>query len=178
MTMKKTILIAILLSLSLCLTENAQAQFNPFSTSTKLINAGVGISSWGIPVYASFELPVIDNVTVGAGLSYQSDTERFGSFKWKHEIFGIGVLGNYHFNELLDIPDQFDLYGGVSLGYFNWSTKSTEASINYGGSGNGGLSVGIQAGGRYFFTENLAANLELGGGSVLSGGRLGITFTF
>lgn len=176
--MKKNILLALLIFSLFSLTPDAQAQFNPYSSSLKIFNAGVGISSWGIPIYASVEFPVVDNITVGAGLSYQSDSERFGNFKWSHKIFGISVIGNYHFNEVLDIPDQFDVYGGLSLGYWNWSTKSNEANINYGGSGNGGIGVGLQVGGRYLFTDNVGINLEFGGGSVLSAGRAGVSILF
>ena len=175
--MKKNVLIALMIGI-FCLAHNAEAQYNPFANNDKLLNAGIGISGWGVPIYASIEFGVVDNISVGAGLSYQSDTERVSNFKWSHDILGIMVFGNYHLNEVLDIPDQFDLYAGLSLGYYSWSTKSNDAVINYGGSGSGGLGIAGQIGGRYFVTDNVGINLELGGGSVLSSGRLGVTVTF
>ena len=102
----------------------------------------------------------------------------YGSYKWKHTITGINARGSYHFNELLNAPSDWDFYAGASLGYYIWNTKydGSGSSYVYNGSGSGGLGLSGHVGARYFVKDNLGITLELGGGSVLSGGTLGVTF--
>src|SRR5680860_1917862 len=86
-------------------------------------------------------------------------------------------IGNYHFNELLEMPSNWDLYMGLSLGFIVFSSKwdGPGSSIEYAGNGNSGLYLYAQIGGRYFFSDNIAVNLQLGGGNYFSGGKIGIT---
>ena len=81
---------------------------------------------------------------------------------------------------VLNIPDDFDLYAGASLGYYIWNTtyKGDLSGVVYSGTGTGGTSLGIQFGGRYFLGDNhkTALNLEVGGGTRISSGTFGITF--
>jgi hypothetical protein len=157
--------------------SNSYAQFNPFTENAKMISVGVGLSGWGIPIFARYEQAVADNITVGGTLSIQTKTETYSGYKWKHNIFGANLRGSYHFNELLNVPDEWDFFAGASLGYFFWNTSYEGSGSNiYTGSGNGGFSVGAHVGGRYFIKENLGITLELGGGNVLGGGTLGVTF--
>lgn len=164
-------------------TSYTQGQFNPYADRLVMGNAGVGISGYGIPLYVSVDFPVANNVTVGGGISFQTHKESINlgveSLRWRHTIFGVSARGDYHFNELIGIPEQWDLYAGLSLEYYSWTTKLKEGSGGtYTGSGSGGLGLSARVGGRYFFKENLGVNLELGGGSVLSSGRIGITLLF
>ena len=173
--MKKPLHFLLTLNLLLVFQFQAKAQFFP---EKPMLNAGVGFSGYGIPIYASIDFPVSDNITVGGSVSFQTNTENFGfnDTRWKHTIFGIGARGDYHFNELLDVPDEWDLYAGVSLEYYSWETKlKGGGEAIYRGSGSGGLGFSGRVGCRYFFNEKLGANLEFGGGSVLSSGRIGIT---
>lgn len=157
--------------------HNAQAQFNPYADEVKLLSAGLGISGWGIPLYVRFEAPVADNITIGGSLSFQSKSESYTGASWNHTIFGLVFRGSYHFNELLEINDKWDLYAGLGLGYYFWETKYEGTGTGtYTGSGNGGLSLGLHIGGRYFVTDKLGLNLEVGGGTVLGGGTIGVTF--
>ncbi len=152
------------------------ATFGQSVLESPVLNAGIGISGWGVPVYVGVDFPVHEAITVGFHLSYQTDNERFLGEGWKHTIIGISGRSDYHFNDLLDLPEEWDLYAGLSLGYYVWNTKyKGDFDINYGGTGAGGLGFTAQLGGRYFFTEKLAANLELGGGNVISGAKIGIS---
>lgn len=154
------------------------AQYNPFTDGSGLVTVGVGFSGWGIPIFARYEHPVADNITVGGTISFQTHGETYGSYKWKHTITGLNARGSYHFNEILNAPDEWDFYAGASLGYFIWNTKydGPGTTFDYGGSGSGGFSVGAHVGARYFVSEKIAVGIEGGGGSVLSGGTLGVTF--
>lgn len=174
----KTKVFFVIVALSALISTNSYAQYNPYSDGSNLVTVGVGFSSWGIPVFARYELPVADNITVGGTVSFQTYGETYASYKYKHTITGLNARGSYHFNELLNAPDDWDFYAGASLGYYIWKTKYDGAGTmyDYTGTGSGGFSIGGHAGARYFVNDNIAINLELGGGSVLAGGTLGVTF--
>ncbi|HKJ78931.1 MAG TPA: hypothetical protein VKA10_05325 [Prolixibacteraceae bacterium] len=142
--------------------SNAQ----PIEEGEAQLNAGFGLSTYGLPVYLGGEYGVAENFTVGGELSYR----KWGQYSdYSPSITTIAALANYHVNELLELPPEWDLYGGLTLGAAIWSSGSTF----YSARGTGLYFVG-QVGGRYFFSDNFGVNLELGGGNY-SGGKLGIT---
>ena len=158
---------------------NSFAQFNPYTNDSKMVTVGVGASGWGIPVFVRYEQAVADNITVGGDFSFQSKSEKFGTYKWNHTIVGLNGRGSYHFNELFNAPDEWDFYAGATLGYYIWNTKyDGNGSFDYSGSGSGGFSLGAHIGARYFVNEKLGITAEVGGGSVLAGGTVGVTFLF
>jgi outer membrane immunogenic protein len=174
--MKKRIFIWVFI-LSAFYSASSYAQFEPYADKAKMLSVGIGISGWGIPLYARYEHPVADNITIGGTVSFQTKSETYTGYKWKHTIVGLNGRGSYHFNELLKAPDQWDFYAGASLGYFFWNTDYEGSGTDiYSGSGTGGFSVGAHIGSRYFVSDKIAINLELGGGTVLGGGTLGVTF--
>lgn len=131
-------------------------------------NGGLGFSNWGVPVFVGIDYGVTDEISVGGEISYRTKTES----SVKYTGFGFSTNGNYHFNKLLDLPSVFDVYAGVSLGYYNWNSNNADKSIY-----NSGATFSGQVGGRYFFNPQWAINLELGAGSF-SGGKLGVTYRF
>ncbi len=137
------------------------------------LNAGLGFSGWGLPVYVGFDHGVGKDITLGAELSFRSYRENFKSVYYSHTIFGFSANGNYHFNTLLDIDEEWDVYAGLNVGFYSWSSPS-----GYSGTFNSGPGLGAQVGGRYFFSPRTGVNLEFGGGNVLSGGKIGITHKF
>ncbi|MGE0021090.1 MAG: outer membrane beta-barrel protein [Draconibacterium sp.] len=175
--MKKKFLLVVFVLFTVC-SVNSYAQFNPYTEGNGLLSVGVGASGWGIPVFVRYEHPVADNITVGGAFSYQSKSESYVGYKWKHTISGLNARASYHLNELLNVPNEWDFYGGASLGYYIWNTKynGTGTSFDYTGSGSGGFSLGGHIGARYFVKENIGVVLELGGGTVLAGGTIGVTF--
>lgn len=98
--------------------------------------------------------------------------------KWNYTI--IGLRGAYHFTGL-DV-DKVDLYGGVMLSYnilsYKYSDTDPYYSDSYYNYGTYGSAAGfsIYGGGRYFFTDNIGAFLELGYG--ISYLNLGLSFKF
>ncbi|MHA7109022.1 outer membrane beta-barrel protein [Sunxiuqinia elliptica] len=150
----------------------------PIEEGEMQVNAGFGFSNYGLPVYGGAEFGVGNNISVGGELSYRGDSENFMGVKWKQNYTTIAGFGNYHFNELLEIPSKFDVYAGVTLGYTIFDSKVDDGanSISYSGSGSSGLYLSGQIGGRYFFTDTFGVNLEFGGGNYFSGGKIGITF--
>ncbi len=137
----------------------------------KQINAGVGFSTggWGMPVYAGL---------VGGIVSYVQKTYNYGrNYKNTGRWFGLGAKGDYHFNTLLNIPNEWDVYAGLTLAYNHFS-YSDDWGDGYGDYNSSGIGFGVQIGGRYYFSDNLGINLELGGASIASGGKVGISFKF
>jgi len=127
-------------------------------------NAGVGISSWGLPVYVGVDFGVHQDITVGAELSFRTRSN-YGS------VIGISGNANYHFNTILNIPSPWDFYAGLNIGYLilNYDNQ-------YVGAHASGFGIQGQIGGRYFFSDKFGINLEFGGGNAFSGGKLGVTF--
>ena len=152
--------------------------------SSKKINAGIGVSGWGIPVFATVEIPLqAENQSIVFGGSFRSKTESFSyltsSSSWRHTIIGLEGGWNYYFDDLLDVPRDFDLYGGLRLNYYIWQTKLVDNIDGFNGEytgSSGGLGVRGVIGGRYHFKESTSLFVELGGGNMISGGRLGLSF--
>lgn len=143
----------------------------PLKKGEKHINAGLGLTSRGIPIYGGMEFGVGSDITVGFEGSFRFYSENYDGNSYNHTIIGILGRGDYHFNRLLEIPSNFDFYGGLNIGFNVWNSPS-----GYGGSYSSGLGIGLQLGGRYFFQNNLGLNFEIGGGNSLAGAKFGITY--
>ncbi|MDD5150469.1 MAG: outer membrane beta-barrel protein [Flavobacterium sp.] len=167
--MKKSKLLIICISI-FSLTLNAQIK-----KGTNLADLGIGISSYGVPIHAGFEHLITNEIGVGASVNYTSykDTGYLSDYKWTF-IYG-GLKGNYHFNELLKLDSKFDVYGGLTLGY--WSASEKNSNISYSSSYGNSVFFTGQIGARYFFADNIAALLEAGGGNI-SGLTAGVSFKF
>lgn len=147
----------------------------PLEEGSLQLNAGIGTSGWGTPVYVGVDYGLAPNFTLGGEVSYQSYSENLGyGGDLKSSILGLQVNGNYHFNEVLNIPSEWDFYAGANLNYYSWSSKYNGTTYNNPSANNFGL--GLQVGGRYFFNDKFAINLQLGGGNVVSGAKIGITY--
>lgn len=143
---------------------------NPLAVGSNQLNIGVGLSEWGVPVYIGLDHGLSRDFTIGGELSYRSYKENWKNNPYTHNITGISGNINYHFNHVLNMPKDFDLYAGANLGFYIWSSPNT-----YDGTHSSGFNVGAQIGGRYYFSNKVGINLEAGGGNAFSGGKLGIT---
>lgn len=144
---------------------------NPLGKGQKQLNAGFGLSSWGIPVYVGLDYGAHSDISVGGEISYRSYNENVKYAEYRHSVTCISANGNYHFNRILSIPREWDLYAGLNLGFYFWSSPS-----GYNGDHTSGLGLGAQLGGRYYVSNKVALNLELGGANAFSGGKFGVTF--
>lgn len=148
------------------------------------LNLGVGFSGWGTPVFLGLDYGLGNNWTVGGEVSYRSFGNDAFFYDYTYTIIGVAGNGNYHFNEILDLPKKWDLYGGASLGFYIWNnsykykgTGAEPVGFSPGYTGTSGIGFGLQAGTRYFFNDNWAINFETGGGSTF-GGKIGLTYKF
>jgi hypothetical protein len=152
----------------LCSLSFAQS---PISKGESQLNAGIGLSSWGVPLYIGIDYGVHPDITVGGEVSFRSYHDNYANVRYNHSVTGISGNGNYHFNRILEIPREWDFYAGLNLGFYIWNSPD-----NYVGSNSSGLGLGGQVGGRYSFSNKIGLNLEFGGGNAFSGGKLGLTF--
>jgi outer membrane immunogenic protein len=143
---------------------------SPLPVGKSQINFGVGLSGWGIPVYLGLDYSVHKDITIGGEISYRSYRENWKNNYYRHNIIGFSANGNYHFNSLLKIPTKFDFYAGANIGFYTWSSPN-----GYDGPNSSVLGLGGQIGGRYYFTDKVGINLEVGGGNAFSGGKFGLT---
>ncbi len=152
------------------------------------LNAGLGFSGWGTPVFVGLDFGVGSNFTLGGEFSYRSYSNNYNygynnNYEYNYSIIGLGGNINYHFNQVFDLPSKWDLYAGASLNYYIWNNsykyKGTDSNnvFNPNYANTSGVGFGLQAGVRYFFNNHWAINLETGGGSIF-GGKIGLTYKF
>lgn len=165
--MKKIFVLLFVATTSISFSQNA------ITKGTKMVDFGVGLSSWGIPLYGGIEIGVDDNITVGGRVSWRTWNERYFGTGYRHNIFGFSARGNYHFNELLELPPDIGLYAGLNTGFYVYDSPT-----EYPGDRASGLGIGLQIGGRYYFKDSWSLNVELGSGSAFSSSKLGLTKTF
>ncbi len=158
--------------ITMLLINGLMAQHN-LAKGGKQLNVGVGLSDWGIPIYIGLDFGVQPNLSLGAEVSYRSYSDNWEKNSYRHSILGFSANGNYHFNEILNMPKQWDFYAGLNLGFYAWVSPN-----EYHGTHNSGVGLGGQIGARYFISNNFGLNLELGGGTVFSNGKFGITYKF
>ena len=132
---------------------------SPIGKGGKNINFGTGFSTYGLPVYFGMDWGVHKDITVGFNASYRFNGN--GS-----DPLGIYANGNYHFNTILNIPQQWDFYAGLNLGFVTW--------LGDGDGDHSPIGLDIAVGGRYYWSD-WGINLEFGGGSGFSGGRIGLS---
>jgi hypothetical protein len=142
------------------------------------LNAGIGISNsdWGVPVYLGLDYGIARDWTLGGQISFQTNSEPYhynnNTYHYDSSAIGIGANGNYHFNRILDMPSKFDFYAGANLTLFVWNYDNDDYHNNHDA-----LGLGLQVGGRYFFTDKFGINLELGGNTgTTNGAKFGVTF--
>ena len=145
---------------------------SPISPGEKQLNAGIGLSSFGVPIYVGVDYGVAQDFSVGGVFSYRKFSDGFAGTNFDWTLLVIGANGNYHFDNILDLPSDWNVYAGLTLGYYIWSEPA-----GYNGNRASGLGLDAQVGTRYFFSKTFALNLEVGGGTA-AGGKFGITKKF
>jgi hypothetical protein len=155
------------------LTISSFAQNGAYSKGDKLLNIGIGVNSYydgGIPIGASFEKGITDDISIGAQADYLSAD--YASIKFT--AIYVGLRASYHANKLLNIKnDKIDLYGGPTLGYRSFSWKDED--LNLGDDYGSGLFLGVYIVGKYYINKNIGLFAEFGAiGSTNA--RIGIAF--
>ncbi len=89
----------------------------PIPKGRSQLNLGVGLSSWGVPVYVGFDVGARHDLSFGAEASFRYYHEKWKQVRYRHSIIGLSANGNYHFNRVFHIPSNWDLYAGLNLGW-------------------------------------------------------------
>lgn len=145
---------------------------NPRLIGKYQTNIGIGLSEYSPPVYFGIENYLLNDITIGMEVSYRSsNTTREGKF-YRENIIGFSANGNYHFNEMLDLDKEWDLYSGLNAGYYYWYSPNSNEYFN------SNIGIGFQIGGRYYFNEYFGVNAEIGAGNAFNGGKFGFSFRF
>jgi len=138
--MKKIITLLAVAELFFFSAENASAQ------ATNQLNIGL--------IGVSYEVPVTSDITLAP----------FAGTNLNISYFTLGVKANYYFDNLLDLPEEFDIYGGANAGY----------GLGFNNNAND-FDIGLQIGFRWFWSEKMGLYLEGGGGKLGGTAGLGIT---
>jgi len=114
-----------------------------------------------VPVSVGGNFMIMDFLSVGAEFGFRLDNQKYyvavnDNEKLKRTGFGIITRGDYHFNELLGTPDQFDLFAGVDLGVAFYGKYKYEDLV-YQNSKVYFL-AGPHVGGKWFFAEKFGVH--------------------
>ena len=120
----------------------AQSGQSALPRGNNQLNMGLGFNTRGFPIYFGVDFAVHNNVTLGPLLKVRFDDNQT-------DVILLG-RADFHWNQLMGIPSNFDFYTGGNIG---------------GRFGDGFyLDFGLQIGGRWYFSNNVGLNLEFGGG--------------
>ena len=111
--------IAILLLLTSA--ASAQAFRAPLAKGDKQLNVGLGFNTNGLPIYGGIDFAVSDEVTIGpqANIVFDDDAS-----------LGIGCRADYHFNRLLEINKEWDVYSGINAGFGIGTDDALELGVS------------------------------------------------
>jgi len=140
-----------LLIMAVAIIASAQS---PIGKGGQQLNFGFGFGT-DFPIYASYDFGVHDDITVAPRVALD-----LNGFDW----LTIAGRGDYHFNSLLNISDEWDFYAGLNIGF----------RIGMSGTSSG-LQFGAQVGGRWYWNEKWGLNVEFGGGTTMAGGGIGLS---
>jgi hypothetical protein len=171
--MKRLLVLVIVAMLSLPV---LRAQESTLELGDKVVGVGIGFGSslysgayysMGMPPISVFyEQAIVDDILekgvigVGGTMGYTSFKYRYSSWGYNLSTFFIGGSGAFHY----PFVDKLDTYAGVTLGLrFIFQNDYGDPIYDYGGSSTGFQFAGF-IGARYYFTDNIAAFLQLGYG--------------
>ncbi len=164
------------ITLFILMTATVSSAQGTLGNGVKQFNGGFGFSDWGVPIYAGVDIGVHESVTIGPRMSFRNYVFTRTGNEYRQSLTVLSFNGNYHFNKLLELPSRWDFYAGLSLGYYFWSDVKSSNGVNFVGKSSS-LGLDAQIGGRYFFSDQFAINLEFGGGTAAVG-SFGITYKF
>ncbi len=164
----KIVMLFVLLSLGVnaqTLSEGDALVSGSLGLAGSSVATGGGFSITVPPMLFSYEKMFTDKISAGGFVGLFGSKYAAYDYVVKYSFIYIGGVGNYHFY----MDDNFDLYGGLRLGFYKASVSGNTGFYN--AISTSGLAYSAHVGGRYFFSENFAALAELGLGiSFLSVG--------
>ena len=157
----RNFLLIIVLQLLTLSTYSQQA----YQRGDKQINFGLNLAQ-GLGVYASFEDAIMDNISVGLEFGFGVNNANFSvtSTTYYQSNLRFSANAHYHFAQLIGVKENWDLYGGLDIGYSFWTKgKTLPTNEDYNWYKNTFL-LGINGRARWFWNEQWGVNLEIGAG--------------
>jgi hypothetical protein len=153
--------------------------YSQFTVNKHILGPSVGFSFLGSTVQLGLnheyaldlrEIGVEEGGSVGVGgiLRYWSYSENFVNVSWDYTDILLGVQANYHFYMA---DDKIDPWFGLILAYDFGSSKAEIKTPGFrvGEESHDGIWLGVNAGIRYWFEENMAMNIRIGFGTFSYG---------
>lgn len=114
----------------------------------------VGFNGWGYGtgITATYDYGLSKIISLGAGANFYFD---HSDAKYHDDNFGVFGRLNFHLQQPLNLPSNWDIYPGIDLGVL----------------GKHGTYFGAHIGARYFFNNNVGIFIEAG-----NNGSLGVSF--
>ena len=120
-----------------------------YSQATSQFNFGlIGIS---------YDIPVATDIAISP----------FAGSNLDLSYLALGIKANYYFDNLIGLPAAWDFYAGANGGY-GLAMGDKENNSN-------DFDLGLQVGGRWFWSEKWGLYLEFGGGKLGGSAGLGLT---
>jgi hypothetical protein len=148
-----------------------------FKNGQNVGTIGIGLGLSGVygdatlpPIAATFDHGINDKWSIGGLVGYAGSSYKFLSYSWDYSYIIIAARGAYHFDVFH--KENIDTYVGAMLGY-NIVSVSTSGTFAGYSAGTSYLSWAGFLGGRYYFTPNINATLELGYGISLIRAAIG-----
>jgi len=173
--MKKAALL-LLMALTFSLVK-AQDEL-PTAKGNKLFNFGVGMFGASnpsyMPVHLGMDFFIINNLSMGFDANWRYYYAKEEIFR--HQLYSLQVVVDYHFNELMHLSPSWDFYAGVKMGpgymytkeeYEDWNTHY-ESGVRFVFDGRVGF--------RYYFNSKIGVNSEVGFMNVSKTNTTGMTF--
>ncbi len=139
----------------------------PLAKGELQLNFGTGFSNHGLPVYVSLDIALHKDITL--------TPEIHMVLPFADHAFGGGIMvkADYHWNYLIGIPNNWDFYAGARAGIGFRGNKDNGNDDNNGNDDYNNIypELGIQVGGRWYWSEKWGLNAELAAGT-------GFGFTF
>ena len=181
----KILTLAAIVSCSLMMVN---AQTPTFQKGDKILNLGIGFGGYSPSGYqvktpsvsASFEVGIKDKVLdkgsigIGGVIAYASYNQKGTYYEneyWTVNRILIGVRGVFHY----PLVDKLDTYGGMTLGFMSRSWKWNGPVNRTDHPTRNPFGGDLFVGGRYYFSDKVAAMAELALGAYLT---LGISLKF
>ncbi len=146
------------------------------------LGAGFTSSNGFMPVYFGGNYMIKDFLSVGAEMQFRIDYDNYGpygsAYDYHRSGFGFITRADYHFNQLLKLPEEFDVYAGIDMGIaFFGDYKSNDTDYDWNDGDDFYFLAGPHVGGRWMFADKFGLNAEFGGrsgdGAYM---KVGVTF--
>ncbi len=144
----------VILTMCIAFVAMAMSAQETFSRRDNILNLGVGVGEYGVPMELKWEMNVLDGLC--------SDRAGIGvgavmGWNYKNRVM-LAAQGNFHFQ----FVNNLDTWAGLSIG---GDFKYKDAFY-----------IGPQIGTRYYFADHWAVMAEFGYG--ISFAKIGVTYKF